>query len=123
MATFEALRPGDEVCIKVPDSPIMKVLAVEGLKARCADTENLQRSGPSLFHQAAGYDAEVSRRRFDLFHFGFAKFESCPILRSDQLRPLGGCWPQCAGPATARTPFNLTRALRFQDVISFLLRV
>jgi hypothetical protein len=42
MATIEAFRPGDEVCIKVPDSPIMKVLAVEGLKARCADSENLQ---------------------------------------------------------------------------------
>ena len=42
MATIEALRPGDEVCIKVPDSPIMRVLAVEGLKARCADSENLQ---------------------------------------------------------------------------------
>jgi hypothetical protein len=42
MATIEALRPGDEVCIKAPGSPIMKVLAVEGLKARCADTENLQ---------------------------------------------------------------------------------
>jgi hypothetical protein len=42
MATIEALRPGDKVCIKVPDSPIMTVLAVEGLKARCADGENLQ---------------------------------------------------------------------------------
>jgi hypothetical protein len=42
MVTIEAFRPGDEVCVKVPDSPIMRVLAVEGLKARCADIENLQ---------------------------------------------------------------------------------
>jgi hypothetical protein len=42
MATIESFRPGDEVCVKVPDSPIMRVLAVDGLKARCADIENLR---------------------------------------------------------------------------------
>ena len=42
MATIEAFRHGDEVCIKAPGSPIMTVLAVEGLKVRCTDRENLQ---------------------------------------------------------------------------------
>jgi hypothetical protein len=42
MAAIEAFRRGDEVYIKAPGSPIMRVLAVEGLKVRCADNENLQ---------------------------------------------------------------------------------
>ena len=42
MTPIEAFRRGDEVYIKAPGSPIMRVLAVEGLKARCADNENLQ---------------------------------------------------------------------------------
>ena len=42
MAKIEAFRHGDEVCIKAPGRPIMTVLAVEGLKVRCTDRENLQ---------------------------------------------------------------------------------
>ena len=42
MAAIEAFRRGDEVYIKAPGSPIMRVLAVEGRKVRCADNENLQ---------------------------------------------------------------------------------
>jgi hypothetical protein len=42
MATIEAFRHGDEVCIKAPGRPIMTVLAVEGLKVRCRDRENSQ---------------------------------------------------------------------------------
>ena len=42
MAAIEAFRHGDKVYIKAPGSPIMRVLAVEGLKVRCADNENLQ---------------------------------------------------------------------------------
>ena len=42
MAAIEAFRHGDKVYIKAPGSPIMRVLAVEGLKVRCADGENLQ---------------------------------------------------------------------------------
>jgi uncharacterized protein YodC (DUF2158 family) len=42
MAAIEAFRRGDEVCTKASGGPIMTVLAVEGLKVRCADGENLQ---------------------------------------------------------------------------------
>jgi hypothetical protein len=40
MATLEAFKRGDEVLSKFPGSSIMMVLAVEGLKVRCADSQN-----------------------------------------------------------------------------------
>jgi hypothetical protein len=42
MATLEAFKRGDEVLSKFPGGSIMMVLAVEGLKVRCADSQNTQ---------------------------------------------------------------------------------
>ena len=42
MANVEAFKRGDEVLSKYPDGSIMTVLAVEGLKVRCADSQNTQ---------------------------------------------------------------------------------
>jgi hypothetical protein len=42
MATLEAFKRGDEVLSKYPDGSIMTVLAVEGLKVRCTDSQNTQ---------------------------------------------------------------------------------
>jgi hypothetical protein len=42
MVSFEVFKRGDEVLSKVPGSPLMTVLAVEGLKVRCADNQNAQ---------------------------------------------------------------------------------
>jgi hypothetical protein len=42
MATLEAFKRGDEVLSKFPGRSIMMVLAVEGLKVRCADSQNTQ---------------------------------------------------------------------------------
>jgi hypothetical protein len=41
-ARIEALKRGDAVLSKFPGDPIMTVLAVEGLKVRCVDGQNLQ---------------------------------------------------------------------------------
>jgi hypothetical protein len=42
MVSFDVFKRGDEVLSKVPGSPLMTVLAVEGLKVRCADNQNAQ---------------------------------------------------------------------------------
>ena len=42
MARVEAFRRGDEVLSKFPGGSIMTVLAVEGLKVRCADSQDTQ---------------------------------------------------------------------------------
>ena len=42
MASLEAFKRGDEVLSKFPNGSIMTVLAVEGLKVRCADIHNTQ---------------------------------------------------------------------------------
>jgi hypothetical protein len=42
MAVVEAFKRGDEVLSKYPGGSIMTVLAVEGLKVRCADSHNTQ---------------------------------------------------------------------------------
>lgn len=39
---LEAFKRGDEVLSKFPGGSIMTVLAVEGLKVRCTDRQNLQ---------------------------------------------------------------------------------
>lgn len=39
---IEAFKRGDAVLGKFPGDPIMTVLAVEGLKVRCVDDQNLQ---------------------------------------------------------------------------------
>jgi hypothetical protein len=39
---LEAFKRGDEVLSKFSDGSIMTVLAVEGLKVRCSDSQNLQ---------------------------------------------------------------------------------
>jgi hypothetical protein len=42
MRTMETFEPGDEVLSKLPGGSIMTVLAVEGLKVRCADDQDRQ---------------------------------------------------------------------------------
>jgi hypothetical protein len=42
MARVDAFRRGDEVLSKFPGGSIMTVLAVEGLKVRCADSQDTQ---------------------------------------------------------------------------------
>jgi hypothetical protein len=42
MARVEAFKRGDEVLSKFPGGSLMMVLAVEGLKVRCADRQNTQ---------------------------------------------------------------------------------
>jgi hypothetical protein len=42
MTAVEAFKRGDEVLSKYPDGSIMTVLAVEGLKVRCTDSQNTQ---------------------------------------------------------------------------------
>jgi len=42
MGTLETFKPGDEVLSKLPGGSIMTVLAVEGLKVRCADDQDRQ---------------------------------------------------------------------------------
>jgi hypothetical protein len=42
MARVEAFRRGDEVLSKFPGGSTMTVLAVEGLKVRCADSQDTQ---------------------------------------------------------------------------------
>jgi len=42
MAAAETFERGDEVLSKLASGPIMTVLAVEGMKARCSDEENRQ---------------------------------------------------------------------------------
>jgi hypothetical protein len=42
MATMETFNRGDEVLSKLPGGSIMIVLAVEGLKVRCADDQERQ---------------------------------------------------------------------------------
>jgi hypothetical protein len=68
MATVEAFKRGDEVLSKYPGGSIMTVLAVEGLKVRCTDSQNtqywfdtimLERYGPSPSH-AETLSAEAS---------------------------------------------------------------
>ena len=39
---METFKPGDEVLSKLPGGSIMTVLAVEGLKVRCADDQDRQ---------------------------------------------------------------------------------
>jgi hypothetical protein len=41
-AGIEAFKRGDEVLSKFPGDSIMTVSAVEGLKVRCADSQNTQ---------------------------------------------------------------------------------
>ncbi len=42
MGSLGAFKRGDEVLSKFPGGSIMMVLAVEGLKVRCADRQNTQ---------------------------------------------------------------------------------
>jgi len=42
MGTIETFKRGDEVLSKLPGGSIMTVLAVEGLKVRCADDQDRQ---------------------------------------------------------------------------------
>ena len=42
MTTVETFERGDEVFSKLASGPVMTVLAVEGMKARCSDDENRQ---------------------------------------------------------------------------------
>jgi hypothetical protein len=42
MAILDAFKRGDEVLSKFPGGSLMMVLAVEGLKVRCADSQNTQ---------------------------------------------------------------------------------
>jgi hypothetical protein len=42
MAALVVFKRGDEVLSRFPGGPLMTVLAVEGLKVRCADSHNAQ---------------------------------------------------------------------------------
>jgi hypothetical protein len=52
MARAESFERGDEVLSRLPGSPIMTVLAVEGMKVRCSDEENRQH-----WFDTSGHDA------------------------------------------------------------------